>query len=94
MFESRSEVTENGFMRAKDWREIVRNPDEIRVFEALDEPETTWRTAWGVAWDTGLPEDRVWEMLAKYIPTLIRFSTVPSVSGKPFIGLAEKVLMD
>src|SRR5882672_9918913 len=40
--------------------------DEIKVFKALDKPEYTWRTVSAIARQTGLSEDRVAQILAKY----------------------------
>ena len=45
----------------------------------------------GIARQTGLPESRVAEILAKYNMTLTRLSEVPSVSGQALAGLIEKV---
>lgn len=74
-----------------DWKNVVTDPDEIKVFMALDGPEHTWRTAWGIARQAGLPEQRVWEILKKHNLQLTRLSEVPSASGSPLVGLREKV---
>jgi hypothetical protein len=78
-------------MHVPDWKEIVKDAEEIRVFMSLEGPEYTWRTVGGVARQTGLSEDRVWEILAKYTPRLVRLSAIPSASGKPLVGLLQKV---
>lgn len=78
-------------MDRPDWREVVNDAEEIRVFMSLEGPEYTWRTVGGVARQTGLPEERVWAILAKYTPRLVRLSTVPSASGKPLVGLLQNV---
>jgi hypothetical protein len=78
-------------MDVPDWRKVVKDAEEIRVFMSLDAPDYTWRTVGGVARQTGLSEDRVWEILAKYAPRLVRLSTVPSASGKPLVGLLHNV---
>ena len=72
-------------------RETVKDPDEIKVFMALDKPEYTWRTISGVARQTGLPEDRVAQILTKYHLKLTRQSDTPSASGSALVGLIEKV---
>jgi hypothetical protein len=74
-----------------NWKETVTDPDEIKVFMALDGPTYTWRTMAAIARQTGLPESRVAQILAKYNLKLTRLSEVPSVSGQPLVGLIEKV---
>jgi hypothetical protein len=73
------------------WQETVTDPDEIKVFEALDRPEYTWRTLSGIARQTGLRESRVAEILDKYNLKLTRLSETPSISGSALVGLIEKV---
>ena len=73
------------------WKSDVTDPDEVKVFMALDGPSHTWRTISGIARQTGLPESRVTEILTKYDMTLTRLSDVPSLSGQALAGLIEKV---
>ena len=74
-----------------DWKATVTDTDERKVFMALDGPTYTWRTIPAVARQTGLSQDRVSEILAKYNLSLTRLSEVPSVSGQALVGLIEKV---
>ena len=74
-----------------DWKATVTDPDEVKVFRALDGPTYTWRTVSAVARQTSLPEKRVAEILARYNLTLTRLSDVPSISGQALVGLIEKV---
>jgi hypothetical protein len=74
-----------------NWQETVTDPDEIKVFKALDRPEYTWRTMSGIARQTGLKEDRVAQILDKYNLKLTRLSEAPSISGSALVGLIEKV---
>ena len=74
-----------------NWQETVKDADEIKVFMALDQPQYTWRTLSGIARQTGLNEDRVAQILAKYNLKLTRLSGTPSVSGSALVGLIEKV---
>jgi hypothetical protein len=74
-----------------NWQQKVTDADEIKVFMALDKPEYTWRTMRGIARQTGLSEDRVAQILAKYNLELTRMSDSPSVSGSALVGLIEKV---
>jgi len=73
------------------WQETVKDADEIKVFMALDGPQYTWRTITGIARQTGLSEDRVAQILAKYNLKLTRLSETPSVSGSALVALIEKV---
>ncbi|HUI07656.1 MAG TPA: hypothetical protein VL486_11705 [Verrucomicrobiae bacterium] len=73
------------------WKEVVKDPDEIKVFMALDGPAYTWRTVGGIARQTGLSEQRVLQILAKYNMQLTRLSETPSASGNALVGLLEKV---
>jgi hypothetical protein len=73
------------------WQETVSDPDEIKVFEALDRPDYTWRTIGGIARQTGLKEERIAQILDKYNLTLTRLAETPSVSGSALVGLIEKV---
>mgnify|MGYP001583466607 CR=1 FL=1 len=74
-----------------NWKEVVKDPDEVKVFMALDGPSYTWRTVGGIARHTGLNEGRVLEILAKYDMQLTRLSEIPSASGNALVGLLEKV---
>jgi hypothetical protein len=74
-----------------NWKDIVHDADEQKVFMALDGPNYTWRTTTAIARQTGLPEARVMATLAKYNMQLTRMSEVPSITGVPLVGLLEKV---
>ena len=73
------------------WKNTVTDPDEMKVFLALDGPNYTWRTMNGIARQTGLDEQRVAKVLEKYNLTLTRLSETPAVSGSALVGLIEKV---
>jgi hypothetical protein len=88
MLESAGSIGYGSIMK---WQETVTDPDEIKVFMALDGPEYTWRTIGGIARQTGLSKDRVAQILAKYNLKLMRLSETPSVSGSVLVGLIEKV---
>ena len=74
-----------------NWKNVVTDPDEVKVFMALDGPNYTWRTASAIARQTGLSEERVWQILSKYNMQLTRLSETPSISGSALVGLLEKV---
>jgi hypothetical protein len=74
-----------------NWKDVITDPDEIKVFMALDSPKYTWRTVSAVARQTGLPEERVLQILAEYNMQFTRLSEMPSASGAPLVGLLERV---
>lgn len=74
-----------------NWKNTVTDPDEVKVFLALDGPNYTWRTMSGIARQAGLSEERVAAILKKYNLTLTRLSETPAVSGSALVGLIEKV---
>ena len=74
-----------------NWKDTVTEPEEVKVFLALDGPQYTWRTMGGIARQTGLSEERVAAILKKYNLTLTRLSETPAVSGSALVGLIEKV---
>ncbi len=88
MLEPSSKVTYTSGMY---WQTSISDPDEVKVFEALDGPNYLWRTIDGIARQTGLSEERVNAILSKYNFKLTRFSEVPSISGSAIVGLIEKV---
>lgn len=69
----------------------MTDPEERKVFQALDGPEDTWRTISGIARQTRLSEERVAAILKKYDLTLTRQAETPAVSGSALVGLIEKV---
>ena len=74
-----------------NWKDTVTDPEEVKVFLALDGPNYTWRTMSGIARQAGLSEERVAAILKKYNLTLTRLSETPAVSGSALVGLIEKV---
>ena len=73
------------------WQSTINDPDEVKVFQALDTDKGDWRTVWGIAHQTGLSEARVSAILDKYKLTLTTFAGVPSISGSALVGLTERV---
>ena len=49
-----------------NWKDTVTDPEEVKVFLALDGPNYTWRTMSGIARQAGLSEERVAAILKKY----------------------------
>lgn len=74
-----------------NWKTSVTDPEEVKVFEALAAPNSTWRTVGGVSRQARLPEQRVLEILRKYNQlSLVSFSEVPSASGSALVTLTAK----
>jgi hypothetical protein len=73
------------------WKEVISDPEEIKVFMAMDGPSYTWRTVGGVARQSGISEERVLQILAKYNMQLTRLAETPSASGTALVGLLERV---
>lgn len=70
----------------------ITDPDEKKVFAALNDAQSTWRTVRAIARETGLSETRVDEICRKYNLQLTRLET-QSISGSALVGLIEKVGM-
>ncbi len=77
--------------KVENWKDVITDPEEMKVFMALDGPAYTWRTVGAVARQAGLSENRVLKILAKYNMQLTRLSETPSASGTPLVGLLERV---
>ena len=57
----------------RDWTQVITDPHEAAVFNALDDPGWDLRTLEGLERDTGLRADEIQAILGKYAP-LIRVS--------------------
>jgi hypothetical protein len=74
---------------AQDWRSVIRDPEEKRLFEALASPQWDFRTIDGLVEETGLSPKRVRAIIGKY-PSLIRRSLVPDREGRDLYTLSSK----
>ena len=74
---------------ANDWRPLISNPDERKVFEALEDSRWDFRTIRGLSASSGLPEERVRQVVMKY-PNLVRQSSVLDRDGRELYTLASK----
>lgn len=72
---------------ASDWREVVHDPREIKMFEALADPKYEWRTIRALEKASGLTEDEVRQTLNRY-RSLIREGR--SHAGEPIWTLQER----
>ena len=72
-----------------EWREEVKDPQEARLFEALEDERWDWRTLGGLQRSCGMNETEVRQTVAKY-PTLMRESR--SSTGEPIFTLQRRYL--
>ena len=74
-----------------DWRSVIKDAAELRIFEALEDPQWQWRTVPALARVSGLDEESVRKVLSRY-PEFIRQSLVPSEAGDDLFTLHERRL--
>ncbi len=72
-----------------DWRKLVTDPQEMRIFQALEDERWHWRTIGALAKASGMQHEEVRRVLEKY-PTLVRKSLVPSQSGEELYTLQQR----
>lgn len=72
-----------------EWRDIVAEPAERKIFEALSDPKWDFRTLAALSKASGLPSDKVRAVLAKY-PKLVRRSPIPDAKGQELYTLTSK----
>ena len=72
-----------------DWRQIIVDPAEQKIFEALEDPTWDWRTISALAGVSGLDFDSTRRILHKY-PVLVRQSTVPGPGGEELYTLQRR----
>ena len=69
-----------------DWKKIIINEDETKVFEALDDSKWDYRTIEGITKETGLGELFVTKVIKSH-PDLVRKSIVPSKGRRKLYAL-------
>ncbi len=74
---------------AGDWMKGIEEPDARKVLEALADDRWDFRTIDGLSTSTGLPENRIRELLRKY-PSLVRQSLVLDRQGRELYTLASR----
>ena len=72
-----------------EWRDIVTDPVELKIFEALADPKWDFRTLAALSRASGLPPDKVRAVLANY-PRLVRRSPVPDAKDQELYTLVSK----
>lgn len=74
---------------AFEWDSIITDPDELKVFRALSNPEWDFRTVEGISSEIGVAQERVVEVLEKY-PSFVRVSPLPDERGRRLYTLRSK----
>jgi hypothetical protein len=69
------------------WSEVINNPDERKVFESLADPNWDYRTINGIQRSSGLPMERIRDILHKYEGKYIRKSSIPDAQGRELYTL-------
>ena len=72
-----------------DWQQVVADPAERKVFEALEDPRWDWRTIHALSGVSGLDAESTRRILQKY-PVLVRQSTVPGPGGEELYTLQRR----
>jgi len=72
-----------------DWRKIISDPIERRLFEALEDPRWEWRTISALSKATGLGPEDTRRILRKY-PVLVRQLEAPWPSGEELYTLQRR----
>jgi hypothetical protein len=70
-----------------DWRSVIKDPREVRMFESLEDPKFDWRTVAALKRESGLSDAEVLKVIALH-PELIRQGK--SGSGEPIWTLQER----
>ncbi len=76
---------------SKELEEVITDPVERKVFEALANPKWDFRTIIGISKNTGLEEAVVKTVLDKY-PNLIRMSPISDDRGRNLYTLRTRAL--
>ena len=74
---------------SKNWHNIVSDPLERKVFEALADSAWDFRTIEGIARSSQLSQQKVEDALAKY-PGLVRQSSIPDAKGRTLYTLRSR----
>jgi hypothetical protein len=74
---------------ATDWRQVVTDSGEVRIFEALEDPRWDWRTITALSRASGLDAEETRRVLRKY-PVLVRQSAVPGPKGEELYTLQSR----
>ena len=70
-----------------NWEEVIANPEERKVFEALANPEWDFRTIDGIHRATQLPPEEISRILDRYKGELVQKSDLPDPQGRELYAL-------
>ena len=73
----------------KDWQNIISDPMDRKVFDALADPAWDFRTIEGIVRSSQLSQQKVKDALAKY-PGLVRQSSIPDTNGRTLYTLRSR----
>ena len=76
-------------MYETDWRKVISDPIEIKLFEALEDSKWEWRTISALSRATGMSQEDTRRVLRKY-PVLIRQSVIPGPNGEDLYTLHRR----
>ena len=76
-------------MAELDWRSIITDEREIKMFEALENPKWEWRTVGALSRESGLDQKAI-QKIIKMHPELIRKSDVQSQNGEDLYTLQSR----
>jgi hypothetical protein len=74
-------------MSSSDWRKVVKNPGEIKMFDALADTDFTWRTLPALIRESGMKEADVITALWKWRDFIIEGRTQ---AGEPVWALRRR----
>ena len=69
-----------------DWRKVIADPIEMKIFEALEDPRWEWRTIAALSRASGLDDENNRRVLRKY-PNLVRQSVLAGPNGEELYTL-------
>ena len=70
------------------WEEIIKDPDEVRVFESFADSKWDFRSLDGISRTTGLQAGDVLSILTRH-HDLVRSSVIPDRKGRTLYTLRE-----
>lgn len=78
-------------MHTLEWRSVVTDPREIKIFEALEDTRWRWRTVGALARESGMSPEDVRRVLNRY-HLLVRRSLYPGPGGEDLYTLQSRYL--
>jgi hypothetical protein len=77
-------------MKHDNWISEIKDPSEVKVFEALANPKWDFRTVKGIAKETSLNSTLVSNIINAHTGKLIRKSVIPDKTGDELYTLKSK----